>query len=749
MLISPPFLPPRANNQTEDDWLNAAMTGDSPGRGAFPVSFNLGWHGGIHLNAPALGNGFEPVRAIADGTVVFTHLPTEGLPNLPPEHPLMYNGATSDGVVVIRHETEIGEGNNATVTFFSIYMHLHEIPNTIKPSCRVYRKDMIGRVGYLNGDRGRMHFEIICDDTNLARLVGRATGELPSTANGRTDAVYGEIYFHLPGATQIFAQKPLHTSATAMMQPPRPPHTPASHPLPPLQALPVAHTTTTGLIVGVHYAGGEGAAGNRGDATVITYEINGSTVGTALEENEAEYNLYTNATAISDAYPANNRPAPSAVYELLRFGRIIGPDALTPADVPHWRQIRYPGGQGWVNLNATTVHKFSDADFPHWKQWKLVDDSADQDSRCDSAMIKGWLDVNGDDRVEPREATARLNDAKIAPKLAKVIAKFPTEWDSSTIDVRWGWLKTRTADNPNPLSNTDFQELRAHIAALAFWPGGTGISGNHWHWQPREFIRHFRKCGWLSEKELARIYPDSKYPVRALQTEGRQRTPTTIRNQYRTAINKVMRKYFINTPVRMTHFLGEGAVESMYLTLMVEGSVSFSRNPGHASFQPEDDGFYVPNSLNDYLYYLVGRLGNIERLDAPKFRGRGMKQLTGMENYSKYWVYRGWLAPTSFQSPWWNPSRPDRAPDIPDPQRLSTDAYNAIDAGGWYWTAGSQRARFRTINSIITTGGISRQTVEMVATSINGTNRTTGEPNQLDDRLAESLSVKNICMDDT
>ena len=31
---------------------------------------------------------------------------------------------------------------------------------------------------------------------------------------------------------------------------------------------------------------------------------------------------------------------------------MIGPDALVPADVPHWREVRYPGGQGWVNLNA-------------------------------------------------------------------------------------------------------------------------------------------------------------------------------------------------------------------------------------------------------------------------------------------------------------------------------------------------------------------------------------------------------------
>lgn len=59
---------------------------------------------------------------------------------------------------------------------------------------------------------------------------------------------------------------------------------------------------------------------------------------------------------------------------MLRFGRVIGPDALNPANVLHWRRIHHPGGTGWVNLNAANVTKFSDADFPHWMGWSLVDD---------------------------------------------------------------------------------------------------------------------------------------------------------------------------------------------------------------------------------------------------------------------------------------------------------------------------------------------------------------------------------------
>src|SRR5260370_25965568 len=44
--------------------------------------------------------------------------------------------------------------------------------------------------------------EIVCDDTNLRRLAGRASGEL-TAAQGRTDAIYGDIWFKVPRGTMV------------------------------------------------------------------------------------------------------------------------------------------------------------------------------------------------------------------------------------------------------------------------------------------------------------------------------------------------------------------------------------------------------------------------------------------------------------------------------------------------------------------------------------------------------------------
>jgi predicted chitinase len=706
MLISPPFLLTRNANEAEDAWIERCMAGGRPGDGAFPLSYNLGWHGGMHLDAPMNGTQSEPVRAIADGEVVFLRQPTaQPAGPLPPDHPQAYGGWTDNGVVVIRHITEIGEGANAAVTFFSITMHLSEIDPAVQQGRRVYRKARLGTAGQIYGNLQRqIHLEVVCDADNLVRLVGRASGDLPLTADGRADAVYGALYFHLPAGAQVFGQQPLANHAQAMTQPP-------GRPAPPPQPLQPVHTTTEELIVGLRYAAGEGAAGDRGDAYLTTYRPDGTPLGAALQENDAEYNLYTTAKDISDKYTTAPQPAPSAVFELLRFGRVIGPDALNPADVPHWRQVRYAGGQGWVNLNAANVHKFSDADFPHWQQWRLIDDAVGQDSRCDSAVIRGWLDVNNDGRIEPREATTRLGDATIAPKLARAICKFPTEWDAATIDTRWGWLKTSTPENPEPLSNEDFEKLRAHITALAFWPGGMGINAHHWHWQPREFVRQFRMCGWLSLNELAQLLPRMHGARGALASIPWATTQARFQ-PYVADLNKALRKYLILGTNRRVHFLAQTYIETAMWRVVEE--------IGQAHQQRRRDGtLYWPAPMMQYY---------------GAFYGRGIMQLTWSGNYAAYGAYRALAnvgpghtyadarithASTHYLGDPGNGQAPARWYPKYDPAEIANNAYNACDSGAYYWISKAIGGGNMNINRVAD-DGVTTQAVGRASVLVNG-----------------------------
>jgi hypothetical protein len=199
MLISPPFLPTRNAGEIDSVWLNRAMS--TVEDGAFPVGRNCCWHGGVHLRAPQDGDGANhlPVRAIADGRVRFVRQDTPMPEDVAAReaHPLGYEGWTSDGIVVIEHETDIGAtagGVAVTVLYYSIYQHLTEIPADIALNRRIFRKDTIGEAGYIAGQRHRIHFEIVCDDANLQNLIGRTTGELNTEADGRSDVVFGELY---------------------------------------------------------------------------------------------------------------------------------------------------------------------------------------------------------------------------------------------------------------------------------------------------------------------------------------------------------------------------------------------------------------------------------------------------------------------------------------------------------------------------------------------------------------------------
>jgi predicted chitinase len=689
MLISPPFLLTRLATETEDAWIDRCMAGGQPGDGAFPLSFNLGWHGGMHLIAPMNGNQPEPVRAIADGTVVVLRKPTpQPAGPLPAGHPLTYRGRwTDDGLVVLRHETEIGEGINGQVVFFSIHMHLSAIHPALALGRTVYRKAEIGTAGQLYGNPQRgIHFEIVCNDANLRALVGRSSGDLRIDADGRLDAVYGQMYFVLPGGTAFYGRKPLDHLSVAHVHPPKPN---ATAPLPPLEVLEATYTSGTDdlLVIGLRYAGGEGEERQRGSAYLTTLRLDGTTLGDALEEVDAEYNLYARANEVSEAHPADARPAPSAVYELLRFGRVVNTanETQLPQDVPHWREVRYPGGQGWVNLNAANVRKFSDADFPHWQRWQLIDDSEDCDSRCDSPTLRSWLDVNGDGQLDLTEATSRLSDPSLAPRLARTICKFPSEWELGIIDQRWSWLKTSTPENPLPLPDEKFQLFCAHIQALAFLPGNTGLPSAHWHFQPKEFVKQFRKCGWIESRRLASIYPQAS-------------AQNVVK--YSAELSKCIRKYLIQGCARVGHFLGQAAVESSQFIFMSE------------LYNGDPFDYFRPYAKAKNF---SGWLGNVEWNDGGTFRGRGFKQLTGRDNYARYWCYRGWLAPNSFKTGWWRNTRwwglsgtsvpasaygtlpiqdaatiqqlieSMRPPAIANADLVSTDLHACIDTAGWFW----------------------------------------------------------------
>ena len=607
MIISPPFLPDRAQ-LSEEAWLDIAMaqplsrlSSTGAPEGSFPLSLRLAWHNGLHIQAPQPDGSYLPVRAIADGKVVYVHAPTT--PNADVTHALNYNpfgdgtpsaAWTSDGFVVIRHTTEIGAaGSTPTeVSYFSAYMHLSHIANCPKRHVPweagddIHRKDELGAPGRIYGHGGQIHFEICCDEANLRQFVPRAPAwtdplaPVAPSADGRTDSVFGSMYVYLPAGTPTSITPPsLHVRAATSVDAP---------------ALPQSQW------VQITY--------DMGSAILGSHTPSGEPIGKRCHAKDFEYNLYAKANERHGSLDAATQAlsSPSGWYELLRFGRNLGPDPL-PAHAAHWREIPTATGTVWADLNAEGTFKFSDADFPAFKGWNCFDDDlSPTDQRCDSLHLKTLIrdpDPRNDRRMEPVQLARRLGE----PTVRRAICRFPSEWDQSTIVERYSWLLTEDfkSTDDDATGAKKWERFVNHARAISFSNLPAEFLKADWRFHPREFVGVMRTCGWLSENEAKQLFP--KTAMRDARPRGwvNEAVSPSAGNlsAHLIQLNKTMRKYCITTPQRIATFWGNVMQETQWFWLLAENGGSSTR--------------YSP------------------------WYGRGFLQLTWPANYLKYARFKG------------------------------------------------------------------------------------------------------------
>ncbi len=613
------------------------------------------------------------MRAIADGTVVSLRKSSDKRDlapfNINADKP--NTKGSNDGYVLIKHETEIGSGDEGKVAFYSLYMHLKSLAETDKAGDKVYRKEPLGLPGMVDGVNA-FHFQIFCDDDNISKLTGRKTGELDISKNGRTDAVYGDIHFYLPPQTKFYDKAPADNNISTT-------------------GLSELYTSNVPLYASMTLA--------QGKCTMVTRQKNTQTDGkydllgeplVNADGDDYEYKLYKTAMR-------NYKESPSAGFELLRFGRVINTDheTLVPADAPLWMTVNYPGGKGVINLADSSIKKFSDADFPHWTGWQMVDDDSDSNSQCNSAIIQKLHEVGDFDN-----------------QCWKLICHFPFEWEKSTIDIRFSWLKTGNEEH-EPMTEADYAKFKSHAEALCFDSGALSTD-RLWHFEPKSFIRHFRTCSWLDSEVIEKVMTANASKKNKNALEGIK----NITLEYYADINTIMRKYNLSDANRIYHFLGQGAVESGYLLSMQETSQqqiivdgvqqggviveasTFNETTklGHwyGALKAEKDNYFSGKKYNSRGGYITGSYswinGNCGDVDAQKFRGRGFKMLTGLNTYSSYWVYRGWLSKMTLMNigGMTRSTRKNSAgmkkklPKIGNPQKVTENAYNCIDTGGFF-----------------------------------------------------------------
>lgn len=150
------------------------------------------------------------------------------------------------------------------------------------------------------------------------------------------------------------------------------------------------------------------------------------------------------------------------------------------------------------------------------------------------------------------------------------------------------------------------------------------------------------------------------------------------------AINATLDKYEIDTPLRQAHFLAQVGHES-----------------GELRYREEIASGKAYEGRQD--------LGNTEPGDGPRFKGRGLIQLTGKDNYRAYGDFVG-------------------VDLIATPELVATRTDLCVDVAGWFWNG-------HKLNELADQDGIQRIT-----------RRVNGGLNGLEDRQRILVLAKSILL---
>jgi putative chitinase len=134
----------------------------------------------------------------------------------------------------------------------------------------------------------------------------------------------------------------------------------------------------------------------------------------------------------------------------------------------------------------------------------------------------------------------------------------------------------------------------------------------------------------FTEEHLAKIIPGNKNV-----------------GQWYDALVDVMPKYGITTERRVAHFLSQCAHESANFKRLEENlnysakalRAVFGRYFGNPPKRNADEYHRKPEMIANYVYmdeFRKYKIGNVNEGDGWLFRGRGLKQLTGRDNYTKF-----------------------------------------------------------------------------------------------------------------
>jgi len=160
-----------------------------------------------------------------------------------------------------------------------------------------------------------------------------------------------------------------------------------------------------------------------------------------------------------------------------------------------------------------------------------------------------------------------------------------------------------------------------------------------------------------------------------------------------TALCEILPKYGIDTPRRVAHFISQCAHESNNFRSLEE-NLNYSKEalervfPRYFGAGKRDAAAYArnPEKIANYVYmdeFRTAKMGNVNPGDGWRFRGRGLKQLTGRDNYTRFGKSVGMTA--------------EQAADY-----VATEK-GAVESACWFWDTNKLNTIADTDNVVLMT----------------------------------------------